>query len=356
MSIIIAFLVFETIILVHEIGHYVAAVKCGVLVEEFAIGMGPKLFGIKRGETLFSIRILPFGGFCKMLGDEGETKGNDRNLYAKPVLQRIIIISAGVIMNFILAFIIFTALTMVNGYVEPVVATVIEGSAAETVQLKEGDIIREINGSRINIYEDLSFALSENKGEPIELTISRDGQRIRKVLTPQKNEEGRYLIGFRCLGKAGIFGELPKDVEGIKRASLISCLINGFWQILFWIKLTFTGIIKLLTFQLGTAEMSGPIGIVGEINRAYSATIVESISYTIQTMARFVAILSANLGVMNLLPLPALDGGRLIFLFIEGIRRKPIAPEKEGMIHFIGFVLLMVLAVFIAFNDVTKLI
>ena len=352
MSVIVALIVFGIIVLIHELGHFIAARKNGILVEEFAIGMGTKIFGIKKGDTLYSLRLLPLGGYCKMLGED-EGCGDDRAFNNKTVLQRVVVISAGVVMNFLLAFIIFTTLAMTNGITVTQLSFVAENSPAMEAGLQVGDKITHINGTKMNIYEDLSAYITESRGQNLLVRIDRNGQILEKEIIPRVNESGRYMIGIASDAKTGF---LASPIEGFERAGLIETVQNGFWQILFWIKQTFLGIIKLFTFSLSLDELAGPIGIVNVIGETYEQTLAESLRTAIQTMVKFTAILSANLGVFNLLPLPALDGGRLVFLTLEGIRKKPIPPEKEGMIHFMGFVLLMALALVIAYNDLMKIL
>ncbi len=351
MSIIIAIIVFSVIVLVHELGHFFAARKNGILVEEFAIGMGPKIFGVKKGDTLYSIRLLPLGGFCKMLGED-ESSNDTRSFSSKTVAQRIVVISGGVVMNFLLAFLIFVSLSLVDGFAKPVISSVVEGMPAAKAGILPGDKIVSINGSKVNIYDDMSFAISESSGSSITFEIKRGNEKMTKVITPEKIENS-YFIGIKSSVISGLFGEAA---EGTVKGNILDYIVNGFWSVIFWIKLILVGIVRLFTFNVSINEMAGPIGMVSEINKTYVTTISQSVFVTIKVMAKYIAILSANLGVFNLLPLPALDGGRLVFLGIEGLRGKPLPPEREGMVHFIGFVLLMVLAGVIAFNDIAKLL
>lgn len=352
MSVIIALIVFGMIVLVHEFGHFYAARKCGIFVEEFAIGMGPKLFGIKRGDTLYSIRILPLGGFCKMMGED-EGSSDQRAFNNKTVAQRIIVISAGVIMNFLLALVIFTALSMYNGFLVPVISEVSKGSPAMEAGLQEGDRITHINGTKVNIFEDLSVDIRGSNGKDIVLKFTRDGQKYEKTIVPTLNEEGSYVVGIGSTLKTGVFSP---SIDGYEKATFLESVQNGFWKILFWIKQIILGLVKLFTLGLSKDDIAGPLGIVGAIGDTYNASVKEGAIIALLNMAQFTAILSANLGVFNLLPLPALDGGRLVFLIIEGIRRKPINPEKEGVVHLVGFVLLMALALFVTYNDIMKII
>ncbi len=351
MSILIALIIFTAIVVIHEYGHFIAARRNGIYVEEFAVGMGPKLFGIRKGETLYSVRLFPIGGFCKMMGEDSES--NDSRAFGnKTVLQRIAVVCAGSIMNLCLALVLFTIIVLTAGYAVPIINDTLPDSPARTAGLVEGDRITKLNGASINIYEDLIFALSESKGRPINVTFVRDGQTYEKEVTPYKDANGDYKLGFRPQAKTGVFSEA---VDGYGKAPFFGSIANGFFRIIFYIKVTFLGFIRLITMKLSVSEMAGPIGVVSVIDNSYKEAISESIFVTVQTMANIAAILSANLGVINLMPLPALDGGRLAFLLFEGVRRKKINSDREGLVHLIGFVLLMLLAVVIAYNDIRKM-
>ena len=353
MSVVIAILVFGVIVLIHEIGHYAAAVKCGITVEEFAIGMGPRLFGVKRKDTVYSLRLLPIGGFCKMLDENSAETGEGSYPNAK-VHMRIIVISAGAVMNFLLAFILFFVIVSISRIDLPVVKSVLGGAPAAKAGLRENDRIISIDGSGVNIYEDLLFALSTNQGQEITVVYRRDGQKRETRLTPYLNEvTGSYMMGVSIESKAGVFagdaGEMPK-------AGFFECASNAYHKILFYIKSTVLGLMRVITRKIAVTELAGPIGVVGIINEEYAHAAAHSAFAVFFSMLNLCAVLSANLGVFNLLPLPALDGGRLVFLFIEAARGKPLNPEREGLIHVAGFALLLLLAVFIAYNDIRGLL
>lgn len=351
MSIIITIIIFGIIVLIHEFGHFIVATKSGVLVEEFAIGMGKKIFGIKRGDTLYSIRIFPLGGFCRM-ADENQPDTEKIGLNNANVLVKIAIVLAGPFMNFVLAFVICTILVMVNGFGETTVQDLKQGYPAQQAGIVQGDKIVEFNGSKVRIYSDLWFNLMRNNGKSAEITIKRNGEKITKTITPVQ-ENGQYITGLILSQKSPMFGEKIGDY---KRANILETFYNGYWEMVYMVKTTVIGLSELFTSKLSVDEVTGPIGLTTVIGSTYKESIKYSIATAVKTMANMVALLSANLGIMNLLPIPALDGGRFIFLLIELIRRKPLPPEKEGIIHLAGFVLLMIFAVFIAFNDITKLI
>ncbi len=356
MSIIIAILVFGGIILVHELGHFFAARKCGVKVEEFAIGMGPRILHRKFGETIYSLRLFPIGGSCRMLGED-ESNSDRRAFNNKPVLPRIVIILAGAFMNFVLALVIATGVIMVNGYTSPTVSAVVSGSPAEQVGLMPGDRIIEADGTKINIFYDMTFLLQDTQAKPISLTILRDGKKIQKQVTPYavQSEDGitEYRIGFNAIKKDGFFSE---QREGFEKAGIFDSIQNGFYTNVFYVKTALVGISRLATLKIGIDQMSGPIGVTNAIGETYEKSMEFGVKPAVLNVLNLMAFLSANIGIFNLLPFPALDGGRFIFLLLEAIRRKPVKPEIEGMIHFVGFTLLMILTVFILYNDIVRLL
>ena len=352
LSIIITIIIFGIIVMIHEWGHFIAARKCGVFVEEFAIGMGPKIWSVKKNETVYSIRIFPIGGFCKMAEDD--TEGSDKKGFNNiAVWKKMIIVLAGVFMNFILAWIIMSAIISAAGFTDNQVREVVSGSPAADAGIISGDRIVELNGSSIHIYDDLSFEMMNYSGGEISISIDRNGENIEKIITPVKNENGRFIIGFTFEYRPGIFGE---KYEVYETAGIFETLKAGFWNMIYMIKVTFAGVVSLFTMQVSMDEVAGPIGLTTVVDEVYTETVSRGIFETVVSMSNIAALLSANLGVMNLLPIPALDGGRFIFLIIEFIRRKPMPPEREGMIHFVGFAILMIFGLFIAFNDIFKLI
>lgn len=370
MPIFLAILVFGIVVLVHEWGHFIAARRAGILVEEFAIGMGPKLLGIKRGETLYTIRALPLGGFCKMYGDdadalteavEDEEALRDRSFKSKTILQRLSVMFAGSFMNFVLAFVLFTLIAAVGGFNTTTIRNVSPNSPAEQNGLMPGDRIVSINGTRMFLFADLQFEIFTNQENPINVGFYRDG--VRHYATMQAERVGEnYLIGISPVFRVGIFSQPP---DGIYRAGVGEILNVGLMSIWHYIRMIAVTLVRLVTGQLSLALLMGPIGLVsmmaGNYNVVVEAAQAAEVSSAITalsialTMLNFGAIISANLGVMNLLPLPALDGGRIFFLILESIRRKPISVEKEGMVHLAGFVLLMILMVVIAYQDIARL-
>jgi len=337
LTILISIFVFGIIILFHEFGHFIVAKKSGILVEEFAIGMGPKFISKKIGETVYSIRVFPLGGFCKMLGQDSALDDN-RSFTNKSVGIRIAVIIAGPLMNLLLAYIIIAWSISSSGFLTTTVNKVLPDSAAQEIGLQAGDKIISLDGQRIHIKEEIDTIIQQTKDSPIKIVFKRDRTNITKLVTPKFNGE-RWLIGFE-----------PKIGEN----NIINVLVQSFWQLLFIMKQVIIGVIKILTFQVEKEQVAGPLGVMGIIGQAYQEGMKASLYIAIQYLLSITAIISINLGIMNLLPIPALDGGRLVFLFLEALRGKPVDVEKEGMIHFIGFALLMTLMVVVLFNDISR--
>lgn len=428
MSIIIAFIIFGAIILFHELGHFMLAKLNGIVVNEFSLGMGPRLFSFVKGGTRYSLKIFPFGGSCAMLGEDG-SEDQEGSFNTKSVGARISVIAAGPVFNFILAFVAAFIIIAVVGYDPAEVLEVEEGSpvaeaglqvgdtitgfqgknvdiardvltymnfvgldANEEVSLsyerdgeeyditympemyeqyrlgftgqakdgkvaitlieqgyplsgtraKDGDYLTSMNGHLFNSYEDWQTYLNENPltGEPVTITFERDGLEYEETLTPKGSSGVSMGFGYNV-------GREKTTAMGVLKYSLI--------EIKYWIKTTVQSLGMLITGQFGVNDLAGPVGVVDVIGDTYEQAKSDGALMVWMNMLNLIVLLSANLGVMNLLPIPALDGGRLVFLIIEGIRGKAIDREKEGMVHFVGLVLLMILMVVVMFNDIQRL-
>lgn len=326
-SVIVALLVFTLIVVVHEGGHYLAARLGGIKVEEFAVGMGPLIAGTKKGETLFSIRAFPIGGFCKMLGEDEENK-DPRAFNNKPVAARMAAIVAGPILNLVLAVLLFSM--VITPVTAPIVGQVTRDKPAAKAGIVAGDKIVEINGTPISKWDQIRSNISRHQGAEVKIKLENKGQTRVVNVTPEKTQEpNQFVIGIVPTTRISGFSL----TQGVKMTAFIT---DAMFDVLG----------KLITGRASAQDVSGPIGIVKELNDAAKTGIWQVIFLT--------ALISLNLAIFNLLPIPALDGGRLLFLFIELIRRKPIAAEKEGMVHFIGFVALMVLMVVMVYMDAVK--
>ena len=405
-SIIIALIIFSVLVLIHEFGHFIVAKKCGVVVNEFSVGMGPRLLSrVAKSGTRYSIKALPFGGSCAMLGED-EDNAEEGSFNSKPLWARMAIVVAGPFFNFILAFLLALIVIGYNGIDISYVSKVTEGSNAYEAGLREGDRITKYNGATVSVGREIYLEdyVSPLDGSDISVTFVRDGK--KQTISYAPDSEERYIVGisyYETDSKATIssvpegsgkdlkeyidahpFGKEEinitvkrnnKEKKVVVVPQMTKLYSSGFVYNLARDKQSAGGVLKyslvevryeintvlkslkmLVTGKVSANEVSGPVGIVNGIGDTYNQTKSEGFMVTLFTMINLAIMLSANLGVMNLLPIPALDGGRLFLYIVELIIRRPISKDKEGMIHFIGFILLMVLMVFLIFNDIRKII
>lgn len=342
MKIIIAILIFSIIILFHEFGHFLLAKKNGIRVNEFCLGLGPTLVGFTKGETKYSIKLLPFGGACMMEGED-EASDSDRSFNSKSVWARISVVVAGPVFNFIMAFVFSVILIACIGYDAPKLSAVSEGYPAEEAGMQAGDEIVEINGKHIYFSKEIAMYSYFHSDEIWNVTYERNGECYSAKLIPKYSEKTEsYLIGIYYS-------------DAREKTDVLGTLKYGVYEVKYWIDMTFDSLRYLITGKVSVNDLSGPVGIVKNMGDTYDESSSSGTLYVVMTMMNWVILLSANLGVMNLLPLPALDGGRLVFFVIEAIRGKKVDPNKEGFVHFVGFVLLIGLMVVVMFNDIRKL-
>ena len=344
LSFVVAFLIFGIIILFHELGHFLLAKANGIKVNEFCFGLGPTICGIQRGETKYSIKLFPFGGACMMEGEDEESP-DERAFGSKSVWARMSVVFAGPFFNFIMAFVFAFVLMSCIGYDKPVVTGVTDGFPAEEAGLKEGDEIVRINHLSIHFAREISYYSTFHAGEPVEITYLRDGEKYKTSLTPQLDEEsGRYLYG------------ISYNVNIREKGNILTNIKNSFYELRYWIYSTIQSLRMLVTGQVSANELMGPVGIVKNVGDVFQESVqTDGYYWAFLNMLNWAILLSANLGVMNLLPIPALDGGRLVFLIVEAIRRKRIDPKKEGLVNMIGLLLLFALMFVVMFNDIRKL-
>ena len=431
-NIILALIILSVIIIFHEFGHFIFARMNGVAVKDFSLGMGPVIVShtSKKTGTKFCLRVFPIGGYCMMKGEDGDGSGDDEDSFAsKGVWQRISIILAGPVFNFILALFFSFLLIGFGGYDPAVVTYVSEGSAAEAAGLQVGDVITEISGKNIYVGRDIVNYTYFNKitADDIELEIKRDGEKKTLTLKPGEYGETHYYMGISYspdaadasvsvmedypAEKAGLReGDIITEINGIVitsgkdlgdyfenhpldgselsikykrndkehkakltpiwstsysmgfgyntyryKATPLQVVKYGFVEVRYWISTTVHSLFYMITGHVHTEDMGGAVRVVSEISNVVEESKDDGIGYVILNLMLWAILLSANLGVMNLLPIPALDGGRLLFLFLELLRGKPVPPEKEAMVHFIGFALLMILMVFILYNDIKNI-
>ena len=339
MGIVLAIFIFGFIVFFHELGHFVLARKNGITVHEFWIGMGPTLLHKKVGDTDYCLKLLPIGGACVMGEDDMEDL-DENSFNSKSPLQRISVIIAGPVFNFILAFIISIAFICMSGIDKPIVNSVVEGSPAAKAGILAGDEIKEINGKSIHIFREISMYNQFHPGEDMEVVINRNGEEHSVLITPEISEYGIYMMGIGSTYEKG---------------NVLEIIGYSAYEVKYWIEMTLESLGQLVTQKIGMDQLSGPVGIVDAVDTTYQASKEAGALIVTLNMLRIALLLTANLGVMNLLPLPALDGGRLVFLFIELIRGKRVPPEKEGYVHMIGMALLLALMAFVLFNDVKRL-
>lgn len=350
MSLILFFAVLAVLVLSHEFGHFIAAKKSGIRVDEFGFGFPPRLFGVKKGETLYSINLIPFGGFVKIHGEEGENKGDSNSFSSKPISVRALVIAAGVVFNIALAWFLISLGYMAGmptsvGTVpqgaeimgkKVVILEVQENSPAKTAGLQPGD---ELAG--FNSVEEAQKFISDNKGKEIGINYQRDEKNFSVKLTPRINPpagQGAMGIAMDEIGTIK-FSWFRSIWEGLKTTYFL--LIAVAQSIFYFIYNAVKG-------AGGWEQVMGPVGIIGVTGTAAKFGFVYLLG--------FISILSINLAVINILPFPALDGGRLLFLLIEKIKGSPVNPKVSGIIHSIGMALLLILMLAITYRDILKLI
>lgn len=415
MTIIAFIIMFGVLVFFHELGHLYFAKRAGILCRDFAIGFGPKLFSFKKNETLYTIRLFPIGGYVKMAGEDGEIIGIkpgqrvglqlnekkevekiytkdfsaitnlkvidvesadlekdlvikginevgemttyavwdrcevmigkesyqiapvNRQFASKKLGQRALTIFAGPAMNFILAFILLVVVGLFHGVEtdKPVIGKLTADGVAMSVGLHEGDEILSINGEKMDSWKSIVNVIRESPNQELNFVVDRDGEEMNFLVTPKSVEDNEG----NAIGRVGVYAPLEK-------APLLA-FQTGFTQTVDWTKQIFLSVGQLVTGNFSLDDLAGPVGIYN-----YTDEVAKTGFFSLLSWA---ALLSINLGIVNLLPLPALDGGRLVFFAIEGLRGKPIDPQKEGMVHFIGFALLMVLMVAVTWNDIKNL-
>lgn len=418
MTTVFAFIfMFGLLVFIHEFGHMIFAKRAGMLVREFAIGFGPKVFDFKKNETVYTIRLLPIGGYVRVAGedpeivelkpgyhvglefnDDGKVKNiivnnkskhpnirivevervdldhdlvieaydvgeydkkytfdvdrnaffimdeietqiapYDRQFASKSVGKRAMQLFAGPMMNFILALIIFSIIGLVNGVPmkAPVISEIVEDTPAEVAGLQDGDKVVQIDDEKISTWNEFTSIIEKSGNKELNVTVDRKGSKETLAVTPTKVEVQEDIF----IGQVGVMQSTEK--------SLVRSFTHGFYQTYDITKLVLTNLTMLITGQYSIDMLSGPVGIYDATNQVVQTGFSNFMLWT--------AMLSVNLGIINLVPIPALDGGRLIFVGIEAVRGKPIDPQKEGIVHFVGFALVMLLMIVVTWNDIQRL-
>lgn len=329
MYIIMAILAFGVLIIVHELGHFTLAKINGVKVEEFSIGMGPKIFSKQGKETKYSLGLFPVGGYVKMLGEE-ENVEDERSFSSKSPLRRISIIIAGVVMNYLLAILIYTCIIYNFGYTNPIPQEVLNSSPAQEAGIQAGDKIVKVNGMRAFSYENINAGVALSYGNSINISIERDGEKKELVVTPKKNEQGQYLIGL--------------NFAKVQDPSLVESFKQSFNRTSSYVSQTVTSLEMLVTGKIDfKTDVGGPVTII-----KMSA---ETAKVGIWNLVNFVGFLSVNLAVFNLLPFPALDGGWCVILLIEFITRRKIPDKIVGTLNYVGFAILIGFMILVTMKD-----
>ena len=344
MTLIYFILILGVIVFIHEFGHFIFAKKAGVYVYEFAIGMGPKIWSkkSKKSETEYSLRLIPIGGFCAMAGEDEEDSNvpKEKNLGNKTKFQRFMVLFAGPMMNFILAFVLLFLYGLIAGAyeVKPVVGSVIDNSPAYKAGIRKGDRILEINDKKIGSWDSALIELQFIEDDKVTFTVERNDTIKDIDIAPkkEKNDDGTVTYFY------GISQDITRS-HNVLDALEFSCdkLVSLTSSMVTIIKGLFTG-------RIGISSMSGPVGIF-EIVGTQAESGLSNLVY-------LTAYLSINVGFINLIPFPAFDGGRILLLFIEAIRRKKITPKVEATINNIGFILLMILMLVVTGNDIFRII
>ena len=427
MGIIIAILVFSFLIVTHEMGHCIMAKRCGIGVIEFSVGMGPRLLHTEKGGTIYSLKLIPFGGSCLMVGEDEDCDA-ENSFQKKSVWARILVVAGGPLSNFLCAFLLAMIIVCGEGANTSVVYQVAEDYGAGAAGIEVGDVITKINDQKITVGRDIELYFFEYEldGSPVEITYERDGEIYTVTMDPYYSayrmgitymtdsstaelsavsedsaaeaaglEAGDVIVavdGTEITTGASLqayFEDYPVSSDPItityerdgetyevtltptlyetyatgmsasyyrEKVGPLASLQAGFYEMGYSVRTVLVSLKMLVTGAVGLDQMSGPVGIVSTIDEIVDESSSSGAYYVFMNVVSLSILFSANLGVFNLLPIPALDGGRLVFLFVEAVRGKPVPPEKEGMVHTVGFALLMVLMVFVFYNDIMRLI
>lgn len=343
LTVLAAILCFGIIIIIHEAGHFFVAKKSGIRVLEFAIGMGPAIISKQIGETKYSWRLLPIGGYCAMEGEDSNS--DDPRAFRKAaVWKRMLVTAAGAVMNLILGFVLIVAvICMDTAITSTTVSNFRTNEAGESVStskqwLMPEDRFVEINGLHIYTAQDISYALQNDDSDTFTVVVEREGALVTLENVEFRNTETQGMLDFYVYG-------IHKSVPNVLKWS---CMQFASTARLIWISLR-----DLLTGKYGFHDLSGVVGIIDSTTEMVS--LYETLHDKVMSLLDLMSFITINVGIFNLIPFPALDGGRLVFLIVEAIRRKPVPANVEGMIHFVGLSALMVLMVAITFQDVFKI-
>lgn len=335
LSILAALVLLSVLVVVHELGHFLAGRVLGFSILEFAVGMGPKLFSKKKNGIEYSLRALPIGGMCRFEGEDQEV-ANERSFNAQKVWKRIVVVVAGPVMNLLFAILVSIVTLSIFGDFMPGVYEVSPDMPAATAGVQTGDILLQVDGKPVKFYFQTVDMIRAVETKDMTLTVERNGETKVLQLNNIYNEElGRNQIGITITQARVQFGFGASVGRSINYVT--ATLVETF---------RFFG--RAFQGNISSSDAAGPVAIVSLIS--------EAVRSSAENVLRLLVLISASLGIMNLLPIPAMDGGRLVFMVVELIRGKPIAPEKEGMVHFVGLILLFGLMILLTYNDISNLI
>ena len=334
----VAILVFILLVIIHEAGHFTASKALGIKVNEFAVGMGPRIFSKKWGETTYRFNAIPFGGYCALEGEEGQS-GDKRAFCNAAAWKRFIVIIAGGAFNVILGFLLVAAMLVGEDYLATnEVAKFEKGATTQKSGLQVGDEIVEVNGRRVYTTYDLTYTFTNVKGNTANMVVKRDGKKVKLQNVTFKTEEyegiNHLMMDFWILGVKNTPGRFVKET---------------FKTTVSYARIIWLSLIDLITGKYGVSALSGPVGVAKVMGDAVKQNGLE-------TLMPVMTLITVNLGLFNLLPLPALDGGRLMFIVAEMITRRKIPPKYEGVIHAVGFILIMLFIFAITAKDIWMLV
>lgn len=345
-SVLYTLIILCIVIIVHEFGHLIVAKSNGIYVKEFWVGFGPTLLSFTKNDTKYCLKPIPFGGAC-VFEEDPECENPERLFNRSSVWARMMTVFAGPFFNIILAFVFSVLIISLSGSTVVMTAELVEvskDSPAEVAGLKEGDIIRKYNGKKVDLSSEVIIYNIVCDGSPVELTYERDGQIYTVAVSPKYDEKyGRYMFGI-------VFG------KSLDKWSSADILKYSVYYVRMNIRSTVQGLKGLVLGRLGVDSLSGPVGMAGMVSDIYNEARQEGLPAIVLNMFNLALVFSASLGIMNLLPLPALDGGKLVLLILEAVRHKPVSREKEAVVNFVGFALLMILMVFVMYNDILKIV
>ncbi|MDR0404282.1 MAG: site-2 protease family protein [Oscillospiraceae bacterium] len=338
-------LFFLFVIVIHECGHFFTAKLFKIRVNEFAIGMGFKLLSFKRGETLYSLRLFPVGGYCAIEGEDSDSD-DEGSFKKKSVWARMVVIVSGALSNILLGFVLTFIIFVQRPYFASTTIDRFSADAVSSQQLHANDRIKNFNGYEIHSERDLNFAMAVSEKPEVDVAVIRDGKEVKlqkvKFNSEKVGENKQQII-------------VDFSVKKIEK-NFLTATTESFKETVSTVRVVWSSLVGLITGRFSFREMSGPIGIVSGVSKAASAGLKVSIGKALTNVTLTMMMISVNLGVVNLLPLPALDGGRFVFLLLEAIRRKPVSEKYEGIIHIIGFLFLLAIIILFSFGDILRLI